>query len=164
MFSNSLFPSHVNPDSLPQGLGGFMHTDTFTHMLTHRNTHTHLLTQSHTHECIHACTWLLTSISTHAFIHKHTHVLIQTYTKSLIDTNTHTPIFTVALTLSKSYTCVHICPLPRMDVALGNIISLPLVPLCSSVGWKLEMGEESGKELEKQVHTSQSFLAYNLFS
>ena len=105
MFSNSLFPSHVNPDSLPQGLGGFMHTDTFTHMLTHRNTHTHLLTQSHTYEFIHACTWLLASISTHAFIHKHTHVLIQTYTKSLIDTNTHTQTHSCTDTLNFIHMC-----------------------------------------------------------
>lgn len=126
-------------------------TQTHSHTCSLIETHIHICSHSHTHMNLY--TWLLTSISTHAFIHKHTHVLIQTYTKSLIDTNIHTPIFTVALTLSKSYTCVHICPLSRMDVALGNIISLPLVPLCSSVGWRLETGGESGKELEKQVNS-----------
>ena len=113
---------------------------------------------NHTHEFIHTCTWLLTSISTHAFIHKHTHVLIQTYTKSLIDTNTHTPILTVALTLSKSYTCVHICPLPRMDVALGNIISLPgsSVLFCG-----METGDWRG-EWERVGETGK-FTLLNLF-
>lgn len=98
MFSNSLFPSHVNPDSLPQGFGGFIHIDTFTHMLTHRNTHTFAHTVTHTwiyahlhlvayiyiYSCIHSQTHSCPQTDIHQITHRHKHT--HTHTHSCTDT------------------------------------------------------------------------------
>jgi len=86
-----------------------MHTDTFTHMLTHRNTHTHLLTQSHTHEFIHLVTYIYIYSCIHSQTHPCTHTDIHQITHR--HKHTHTHIHSCTDTLKVIHLCSHMSTL-----------------------------------------------------
>lgn len=153
-----MFHSHIISHFLPQNLGFFTHTDTYTHShtcsFTQIHMHVHTLTQSHI--CIYTYSHMVTY--TYMLTHPQTLPYSYTCTKSFTNTYIHTHIHGCSDTLMVTHH-IHTCMLPRMSFALGNTISLTLFPLHCSVGWGI--GDGKG-EWERVGETSKP-ACLNLF-